>query len=156
MSYPLKLVVISGNCQALKKKKLSMFFTKVLYHCGSGKESACQCRRHKRCRFNPWLGKISWSRKWQPNPVFLGFPGDSAGKESACSAGDLGLIPGRSNFGKIPWRRERLPTPVFRPGEFHGLCIVHGVTKSWTQLSDFHFTSYISVIAMIYYIGNQM
>ena len=29
---------------------------------------------------------------------------------------------------KIPWRREWLPTPT-----------VHGVTKSWTQLSDFHF-----------------
>ena len=38
-----------------------------------------------------------------------------------------------------PWRRERLPTPVFWPGEFHGLYIVHGVTKSRTQLKDFHF-----------------
>ena len=24
----------------------------------SGKESPCQCRRHKRCGFNPWVGKI--------------------------------------------------------------------------------------------------
>ena len=24
----------------------------------SGKESACHCRRHKRLRFNPWVGKI--------------------------------------------------------------------------------------------------
>jgi len=39
---------------------------------------------------------------------------------------------------KMPWRRERLPTPVFWPGEFHG-CIVHGVAKSWTRLSHFHF-----------------
>ena len=23
-----------------------------------GKESVCQCRRHKRCKFNPWVGKI--------------------------------------------------------------------------------------------------
>ena len=38
---------------------------------------------------------------------------------------------------KIPRRRERLPTPVFWLGEFHGLCIVHEITKSWTQLSDF-------------------
>ena len=28
----------------------------------SGKESACQCRR---CGFDPWVGKIPWSRKWQ-------------------------------------------------------------------------------------------
>ena len=40
-------------------------------------------------------------------------------------------------YMKIPWRKERLPTPVFWPGEFHD-CIVHGVTKSWTWLSDFH------------------
>ena len=37
----------------------------------SGKESACQCRRHKRCRFNLWVGKIPWSRKWQRTPIFL-------------------------------------------------------------------------------------
>jgi len=23
------------------------------------------------CRFNPWVGKIPWRRKWQPTPVFL-------------------------------------------------------------------------------------
>ena len=65
-----------------------------------------------------------------------GFPGGSAGKESACSAGDLGLIPG---LGRFPWRRERVPTPVFWPGEFHDRT-VHGVTKSRTRLSDFHFS----------------
>ena len=37
----------------------------------TGKESACQCRRCKRCGFNPWVGKIPWRRKWQPTPVFL-------------------------------------------------------------------------------------
>ena len=29
----------------------------------SGKESACHCRRFKRCRFDPWIGDIPWSRK---------------------------------------------------------------------------------------------
>ena len=37
----------------------------------SGKEFTCQCRRHKRCRFDPRVGKIPWSRKWQPDPVFV-------------------------------------------------------------------------------------
>ena len=32
----------------------------------SGKESACQCRRHKRCRLDPWVRKIPRSGKWQP------------------------------------------------------------------------------------------
>ena len=43
--------------------------------------------------------------------------------------------------GKIPWRRERL--------QYSGLensmdCLVHGVAKSRTRLSDFHFTSLYS------------
>ena len=46
----------------------------------SGKESACQCRRHKRYSFDPWVGKIPWSRKWPPTPVFL--PGKSHGQSS--------------------------------------------------------------------------
>ena len=33
---------------------------------------------------DPWLGKISWRRKWQPTPVFL--PGKSLGQRSL--AGD--------------------------------------------------------------------
>ena len=37
----------------------------------AGKESSCQYRRPKRYRFNPWVGKIPWRRKWQPTPVFL-------------------------------------------------------------------------------------
>ena len=37
----------------------------------NGKESACQCRKHRRHRFDSWVGKIPWRRKWQPMPVFL-------------------------------------------------------------------------------------
>ena len=39
-------------------------------HCGSdSKEYACQCRRHKRQGFNPWVRKILWRRKWLLTPV---------------------------------------------------------------------------------------
>ena len=31
----------------------------------SGKESTCQCRRHRRSGFDPWVGKLPWRRKWQ-------------------------------------------------------------------------------------------
>ena len=55
----------------------------------SGKESACQGRR---CRFNPWDGKIPWWRKWQPTPVFL--PGKSHGQ--------------RSLAGYHPWGHKRV------------------------------------------------
>ena len=40
---------------------------------------------------------------------------------------------------KIPCRRERLPTPLFWPGESQD-SISMGVTKSRTQLGNFHFT----------------
>ena len=46
----------------------------------SGKESAHQCRRHKRCGFDSWVGKIPWRRKWQPTQLFL--PGESHGQRS--------------------------------------------------------------------------
>ena len=44
---------------------------------GSGKESACQCRR---CGLNPWVGKIPWRKKLEPIPVLL--PGESHGQRS--------------------------------------------------------------------------
>ena len=69
------------------------------------------------------------------------FPGGSEVKASACNAGDLGSIP---ELGRFPWRRKWQPTPVLSPGKSHGqrslVATVHGVTKSWTRLSDLHFT----------------
>ena len=46
----------------------------------SGKEPACQCRRHKRHRFGPSVGKIPCRRAWPPTPVFL--PGEFHGQRS--------------------------------------------------------------------------
>ena len=56
-------------------------------------------------------------------------------KESACNAGDPDLIPG---LGKPAGEGNGYPL------QYSGLensmaCIVHGVTKSRTRLSDFHF-----------------
>ena len=39
-----------------------------------------QCRRCRRHRFDPWVRKIPWRRKWQPTPVFL--PGKFHGQRS--------------------------------------------------------------------------
>ena len=46
----------------------------------SGKESSSQCRRGKRCWFNPRVRKIPWNRKWHPILVFL--PGKVHGQRS--------------------------------------------------------------------------
>ena len=35
------------------------------------KEPACQCRRHKKRQFDPWVWKIPWRRAWHPIPVVL-------------------------------------------------------------------------------------
>ena len=51
----------------------------------SGKESACQFWRYKRCSFNPWVGKIPWRRKQQPTPAFL--PGESHGQSTLVGYG---------------------------------------------------------------------
>ena len=64
-----------------------------------------------------------------------GFPCGSAGKESACNAGDLDSIPG---LGRSPGEETGYPL------QYSGLensmdYIAHGVAKSRTRLSDFHF-----------------
>ena len=59
----------------------------------------------------------------------------SEGKMSACNAGDPGSIPG---LGRSPGEGKGYPL------QYSGLensmsSIVHGVTKNWTPLSDYHF-----------------
>ena len=44
-----------------------------------------QCRRPG---FDPWTGKIPWSRKWQPTPVFL--PRESNGQRSLAWQASMG------------------------------------------------------------------
>ena len=46
----------------------------------SGKESTCQCRRPKRRKLDPLVGKMPWRREWQLIPVFL--PGKFQGQRS--------------------------------------------------------------------------
>ena len=60
----------------------------------SGKELACQCMRHKRHRFDPWVRKIPWRRAQQPTSVFL--PEESHGE--------------RNLVGYIPWGHKESDT----------------------------------------------
>ena len=85
-------------------------------------------RKHRRrgyckLRDTPWEGKGL-------RHICI-FPGGSSGKESACNAGALGSIPG---LGRSPGEGKGCPL------QYSGLensmdCIV---TKSWTQLNNFH------------------
>ena len=92
-----------------------------------------------RPRFDYSVGKIHWRKDRLPTPVFLGIPGGSAGKKSACNVGDKDSIPG---LGRSPGEGKSYPL------QYSGLensmeCVVHGVAKSRTRLSDFHFQSII-------------
>ena len=65
----------------------------------------------------------------------MGFPGGSASKESACNAGDLCSVLG---LGSFPG--EGKGCPLHYSGLENSMdCIVHGVAKSPTRLSNFHF-----------------
>ena len=81
----------------------------------------------------------------------VGSPCGSAGKESACSVGDLGLIPG---LVRSPGEGKEYPL------QYSGLencmdCIVLGVTKSQTWLSDFHFGMYSLYQQVLYTVTKQ-
>ena len=76
----------------------------------------------------------------------MGFPGGSAGKECVCNAGDVGSIRGlgrSAGEGKgYPFQCSGLENSMD--------CIVHGVTKSRTRVSDFHFTHF-AMASKVYY-----
>ena len=107
----------------------------------AGKESACNAG-------DP--GSIPGSRRSPGEdrlltPVFWGFPGGSAGKESTCNAGDLDSIPG---LGRSPGEGKGYP-PQHSGLENSKDYIVHGVSKSQTQLSDFHFHFLLGLTRLI-------
>ena len=70
----------------------------------SGKELACQCRRH---RFDPWVRSIRWRRKWQPSLVF--FPGEPHGQ--------------RSLVGSSPWGRKRAEHDLATKQQLYSLAL---------------------------------
>ena len=105
-----------GRIQSMGSQESDMTYW-LDHHNGSSpggatvKEPACQCRRCKRCRFKPWVGKIPWWRAWQPTWVFL--PRESHGQ--------------RKLVGYSPWGHKELDTTKVT---FHTVHTVHGVLKA--------------------------
>ena len=114
-----------------------------------------QCRRYRRLRFNPWVGKIPWRREWQPTLVFL--PGESHGqsglagysprgcKESDTTEATEHTLEGLSPQGKPPWqeaegaRRHRWHLflgKTMRNARLSLICIlpIHVVNSSHTSV----------------------
>ena len=91
--FPPRLASSSQHPKAFAQSLL--FFTLLWSSLGlpswlSGKEPTCQSRRR---RFNPWIGKMPWRRKWQPTPLSL--PGKSHGQRSLAGYG--------------PWSQKKSP-----------------------------------------------
>ena len=88
----------------------------------------------------PSSRRSSWPRDWtqisciQTESLHLGIPGSSAGKESTCNKWDQGSIPG---LGRSPGDGKGYPLQYSSLENSMG-CIVQGVAKSWTRLSNFH------------------
>ena len=96
-----------------------------------------QWRTVTRCKENGWGDPTRGTNRGAVLILFWLLFCGSTGKESACNAGNLGLIPGS---GRSPGEEKVYPL------QFSGLensmhCIVLGVTRSQTRLSNFHFTS---------------
>ena len=86
--------------------------------------------------FGNYINYLSILRSLSLLGFLWGFPYSSVGKESASNAVDPSSIPG---LGRSPGEGKGCPL------QYSGLensmdCIVHGVAKSQTRLSNFHFT----------------
>ena len=68
----------------------------------SGKKPACQCRRLKSLRFNPWVRKIPWRRAWQPTLVFL--PRESKWTEEPSVLQSIGLHTVEHDQSVLAWQ----------------------------------------------------
>ena len=99
----------------------------------AGKESTCNAGDPDSI---PGLGRCA-REEIGFTPVFLGFCNGSDGIESAYNAGDPSLI---SGLGRSPGEGNgNLPQYSCLDNSMDGEAwqvVVHGVTKSWTQLSN--------------------
>ena len=85
--YTLNLCIVQIFISPFLKLKVVSSYSQESYWEGFpdgslGKESICSTG-DRRCGFDPSVGKISWSRQWQPTPVFLS--GESCGQRSLAS-----------------------------------------------------------------------
>ena len=94
-----------------KHKSVGFSIFKILYHqsplipetCtqqegfqgGTTDKESCQVRRCKRCRLDPWVGKIPWRRAWHPTPVWL--PGEPHGQRNWQALKSIGSQRARHN-----------------------------------------------------------
>ena len=114
-------MIISSSIHVAAHVIISFFYGLPRWY--SGKESACQHRRHNRRGFNPWVRKIPWSRKWQPSPVFL--PGKFQKQRSLAGYSPWGC----KELDMTEWLRTHIYNILFIHLSVDGLlCCFHILT----------------------------
>ena len=127
----------------------------------NGKELSCQCRRHKRHTFDPWVGRIPWRRAWQPTPVFL--PGQSYGQRSLwwvhrVAKSQTGL---KQLSMHTRWIRDNSFFPsakkpnhyIFKCGNLQYIIDISILNKNW--VSYFRYTFFLTCLFGRNYINKQ-
>ena len=112
----------------------------------SGKQSTCQWRR---CRFDAWVRKIPWRRKWQPVPVFP--PGKSLGQ--------------RSLTVSSPWAGKELDTTLKLNNIIYCICQKQYIVKMPVDSifllmtifsphpNDSHFSSFMNITGCFLFVS---
>ena len=72
------------------------------------------CLQRRRSGFDPWVGKISWRRKWPPTPVFL--PGEFHGQRSLVGYNPWGCT---ESYTTEQLTQQQLPTQGQQPAFLH-------------------------------------
>ena len=115
----------------------------VYAHCGGFpggtvcKEPNCQGKRHKRHRFEPWVGRMPWRRAWQSIPVFL--PRESQGQRSLAGYSPWGCKRVRHNLAtKQQQRKPPLSQPQHTLTQHPFGCLTVNFSTSRLGLSFFH------------------
>ena len=124
---------LSGGCTDILSK------SNIFLDGTSDEEPARQWGRLKRCRLNPWVGKVPWRREWQPTPVFL--PGKSHGQRSLAGYGITKSWTQLSTHSRFDYYLD----PIFSPPENSCVCYV----SSNCFLKAVHSLSFCSLILLL-------
>ena len=132
---------ISGNIQSAVKIEIIAITWRCSVVTIISKVSGNHCDQIQRSLVSPCADHLSKKRirMVELGSLYIskGFPHSLIGKEPACSAGDPSSIPGSGRSAG-----EGISYPLqYSDLENSMDCTVRGVTKSWTQLSDFHYIS---------------
>jgi len=137
-----------------------------------GKESACQCRRHRIHEFNPCVGKIPWRRKWQPTPAFLPgefpWPEEPGGLQSTGSqrfGHDL-VTTQQQNTSihqntvqhlKLCFRKLFFSLPTSQSSEQHTFssCLLQNQGLPWTPVVMFLMVAFCLILASVPFPGQM-